>query len=170
MAEEVPEFIKKFYSGIPCAEHGADAFQAGVAADATVEFIGPHRPIGPDGKAPVIPGDHIGATIAGLIAGFSDFTFNTEKNPWVKGEDGEFKLCRSHRRLESPALTMLPALLSLLLFSLLSSLFSLLLFQGAGLASCSLPAPTMALSTSALLAWTCPLSRPPASVVCWGLR
>ena len=119
MAEEVPEFIKKFYSGIPCAEHGADAFQAGVAADATVEFIGPHRPIGPDGKAPVIPGDHIGATIAGLIAGFSDFTFNTEKNPWVKGEDGEFKLCRSHRRLESPALTMLPALLSLL-----SSLFS----------------------------------------------
>ena len=85
---EVPEFLQKFYMGAPVAD--AEGFAAGWAEDAVVEFIGPHAPLGPDGKPPVLPKAAMQPTMSALVEGFSDFRFNSEGNPWTQRRDGSW--------------------------------------------------------------------------------
>ena len=88
---EVPEFLQRFYMGVPAAKSGgAEGFAAGFASDAVVEFVGPHAPLGPDGKPVALPAAAMKPTMSALIEGFSDFRFNLEGNPWKQRGDGSW--------------------------------------------------------------------------------
>lgn len=98
---EVPSFLQHFYMGEPVAKNGGAAgFAAGFAPDAVVEFGGPHAPIGPDGKPPVLPAVAMEPTMSALVGGFSDFRFNSEKNSWSQNPDGSWSckllVCGAH--------------------------------------------------------------------------
>lgn len=67
-----PKPIEDLYFGNPVTD--ADAFAQAFAPDATLEFIGPHAPKDASGKAVVIPASDLRATMANIIAGFSNFT------------------------------------------------------------------------------------------------
>lgn len=71
-----PKPIEDLYFGNPVTD--ADAFAKAFAPDATLEFIGPHAPTDKSGKAVVIPASELRATMANIIAGFSNFTVRAD--------------------------------------------------------------------------------------------
>ena len=81
-----PKPIEDLYFGNPVTD--ADAFAKAFAPDATLEFIGPHAPTDASGKAVVIPASDLRATMANIIAGFSNFTVRA---------DGWMDRCKSAR-------------------------------------------------------------------------
>ena len=80
----LPHAIDTFYRGNPVTD--ADAFARAFAPDATLEFIGPHAPKDEKGENVVIPAGELRATMANMIAGFSNFTFNPDKVEFTKDE------------------------------------------------------------------------------------
>ena len=67
-----PKPIEDLYFGNPVTD--AEAFAKAFAPDATLEFIGPYAPKDASGKAVVVPASELRATMANIIAGFSNFT------------------------------------------------------------------------------------------------
>lgn len=75
----LPHAIETFYRGDPVTD--ADAFARAFAPDATLEFIGPHAPRDEKGENVVIPAGELRATMANMIAGFSNFTVRDADAP-----------------------------------------------------------------------------------------
>ena len=75
----LPHAIDTFYRGNPVMD--ADAFARAFAPDATLEFIGPHAPKDAKGENVVIPAGELRATMANMIAGFSNFTVRDADAP-----------------------------------------------------------------------------------------
>ena len=75
----LPHAIDTFYRGNPVTD--ADAFARAFAPDATLEFIGPHAPRDEKGENVVIPAGELRATMANMIAGFSNFTVRDADAP-----------------------------------------------------------------------------------------
>ena len=75
----LPHAIDTFYRGNPVTD--ADAFARAFAPDATLEFIGPHAPKDEKGENVVIPAGELRATMANMMAGFSNFTVRDADAP-----------------------------------------------------------------------------------------
>ena len=75
----LPHAIDTFYRGNPVTD--ADAFARAFAPDATLEFIGPHAPKDAKGENVVIPAGELRATMANMMAGFSNFTVRAADAP-----------------------------------------------------------------------------------------
>ncbi len=69
---------------------GPEDFAAGFSDDAVVEFVGPHAPLAPTGMPLALPAAVMLDTALALTTGFTDFTFNPERNAFSQREDGSW--------------------------------------------------------------------------------
>lgn len=88
-APPTPQGILDFYSGV--TPTSKEAFADFFAPGAEVSFLGEFRPKTPDGGEVVIKQEAMAGVMGSLLEGFSDFTFNPEKNAFVQQPDGGWK-------------------------------------------------------------------------------
>merc|ERR1719473_1137339 len=83
-----PEILATVWGGEAINEEKIAALGATLAEGAFAEFVGEHAMKAPDGSVMKIPGEKLTAVMGMLKGGFSNFTFNAEKKPFVQQADG----------------------------------------------------------------------------------